>query len=285
MSIEGKNIVFTGRISIPRHEAQQLVNEHGGICGSSVSRNTDYLVVGEEPGTKLIKAKSLGIPTISEAEFHKLLGLTGELTGPTSIQEVSRETGIFVVIEEKPLTPEALFVILNSLTTYRCRFCNRQFQHWRDYPPYDTCSVCSALANPACLHCDSEPLFVQDFDLYHCTLCTIWFRAPYSPTVRQVKHHHMFQNHTSCPCGATIPTKPHYELVRLDNYNLAPQLVQEWHRRDEQLRQHRNTYQTMNNYLSTLSAEQIESLYQQYSKTGGIEESRQIGFGSPMKGG
>lgn len=73
MSIEGKVIVFTGRISRPRHEFQRMVGEHGGIAGSDVSRSTDYLVVGEKPGSKLFRAISLGIPSISEEEFLKLL--------------------------------------------------------------------------------------------------------------------------------------------------------------------------------------------------------------------
>jgi len=73
MSIEGKIIVFTGRISKPRHEFQRMVEEHGGIAGSDVSGNTSYLVVGEKPGSKLFRATSLGIPTISEADFLELL--------------------------------------------------------------------------------------------------------------------------------------------------------------------------------------------------------------------
>jgi hypothetical protein len=73
MSIQGKTIVFTGKISRPRHEFQRLVEEHGGIAGSDVSSNTDYLVVGEKPGSKLLRANMLNIRTISEEEFLKLL--------------------------------------------------------------------------------------------------------------------------------------------------------------------------------------------------------------------
>ena len=73
MSIQGKTIVFTGKISQPRHEFQRMVEEHGGIAGGDVSKSTDYLVVGEKPGSKLFKAASLGIQTISEDEFLKLL--------------------------------------------------------------------------------------------------------------------------------------------------------------------------------------------------------------------
>jgi len=73
MSIQGKTIVFTGKISKPRHEFQSLVEDHGGIAGLDVTRSTDYLVVGENPGSKLFRAVSQGIPTISEDEFLKLL--------------------------------------------------------------------------------------------------------------------------------------------------------------------------------------------------------------------
>lgn len=73
MGIQGKVVVFTGKISKPRHEFQQMVEEHGGIAGSDVTSKTDYLVVGEKPGSKLFRAASLGIKTISEDEFLKLL--------------------------------------------------------------------------------------------------------------------------------------------------------------------------------------------------------------------
>jgi len=73
MSLKGKIVVFTGKISKPRHEFQRMVEEHGGIAGSDVSSNTDYLVVGEKPGSKLFRATSLNIKTISEEDFMKLL--------------------------------------------------------------------------------------------------------------------------------------------------------------------------------------------------------------------
>lgn len=73
MSIQGKTIVFTGKISKPRHEFQRLVEEHGGIAGSDVSSHTDYLVVGEKPGSKLARADMLGIKIITEERFMELL--------------------------------------------------------------------------------------------------------------------------------------------------------------------------------------------------------------------
>lgn len=70
----GKTFVFTGSMSkYPRPDAEQIVRDLGGIASSSVSKNTDYVVVGEEPGSKYDKAKKLGVKTISEKEFLKLL--------------------------------------------------------------------------------------------------------------------------------------------------------------------------------------------------------------------
>ena len=48
---------------------------HGGKVASSVSKKTDYAVVGTDPGSKFDKAKELGVPILSEAEFEKLIGL------------------------------------------------------------------------------------------------------------------------------------------------------------------------------------------------------------------
>jgi DNA ligase (NAD+) len=68
--LEGKTIVFTGALqTLSRQEAQQWVEERGGRATSSVSKNTDYVVVGEQPGSKAEKAKTLNIPILSEQDF------------------------------------------------------------------------------------------------------------------------------------------------------------------------------------------------------------------------
>ena len=58
---------------MPREEAEDLIRHKGGKASSSVSANLNYLVVGENPGSKLAKAESLGVKIIDENEFLKLL--------------------------------------------------------------------------------------------------------------------------------------------------------------------------------------------------------------------
>ncbi|MBI1739789.1 MAG: NAD-dependent DNA ligase LigA, partial [Candidatus Koribacter versatilis] len=73
--LAGKTFVFTGELSnYSREQAGELVASHGGKVTSSVSKKTDYVVVGVEPGSKYDKAKSLGIAILDEAAFQKLLG-------------------------------------------------------------------------------------------------------------------------------------------------------------------------------------------------------------------
>jgi DNA ligase (NAD+) len=73
--LAGKSIVLTGTLAqLSREEATRLAEEAGARVTSSVSKNTDFVVVGESPGTKLDKARALGIETIDEAEFQKRVG-------------------------------------------------------------------------------------------------------------------------------------------------------------------------------------------------------------------
>ncbi len=75
LPLEGKSFVFTGALrSMKRSEAKKLVMALGGQVQSTVGRHTDFVVVGENPGSKLEKARQLGIKTISEDEFLELVG-------------------------------------------------------------------------------------------------------------------------------------------------------------------------------------------------------------------
>ncbi|MEA2032493.1 MAG: BRCT domain-containing protein, partial [Euryarchaeota archaeon] len=70
--LEGKTFVFTGRIAMPREEAKGIVERLGGKVASSVSKRTDYVVAGEEAGSKLDKAVRLGVKIIDEEMFMRL---------------------------------------------------------------------------------------------------------------------------------------------------------------------------------------------------------------------
>lgn len=72
--LKGKTFVFTGRFeNITREEAKEKIRELNGDISESVSKKTDFVVVGKEPGSKYEKAKELGVRTISEKEFFKIL--------------------------------------------------------------------------------------------------------------------------------------------------------------------------------------------------------------------
>ena len=71
----GTTIVLTGGLgSLSREEATRLAQEAGARVVSSVSKKTDFVVAGENPGSKLVKAEQLGVEVIDEAEFLKRLG-------------------------------------------------------------------------------------------------------------------------------------------------------------------------------------------------------------------
>jgi DNA ligase (NAD+) len=73
--LEGKTFVLTGELaSFTREEAKGMIRKAGGSVSSSVSRKTDYVVAGENPGSKLTKAKELRVKIISENEFRRMLG-------------------------------------------------------------------------------------------------------------------------------------------------------------------------------------------------------------------
>ena len=72
--LEGKKFVLTGSLpSMTRKEATDLIEKHGGSTSSSVSKNTDYLLAGESPGSKYNKAEELNVPILSEADLKNMV--------------------------------------------------------------------------------------------------------------------------------------------------------------------------------------------------------------------
>ena len=71
--LAGKTFVLTGALSVPRDAVARDIEAHGGRVTSSVSKSTDFVVVGEEAGSKLDKARKLGITTLDEHGLRRLL--------------------------------------------------------------------------------------------------------------------------------------------------------------------------------------------------------------------
>jgi len=246
LGIQGKTIVFTGRGSKPRYEFQMLVGEHGGIAGSDISKNTDYLVVGEKPGSKLARATMLGVPTISEEEFLKLLA-----GGTEAI--------------ETPLTSTQLAKLEEDMVTFTCLNCNKEYKQWNTLPNYETCPICEIFsASPSCPHCSDDPIFVTDFGLYHCRLCGTWFKAPYSIQSKCTKHIHLWLEprqtltgiRKTCPCGTSILLSQEDIEDSNRRYNEAPLLVKKWNE-ESRIRKKR---EELKNWFCSLTEEQIHQI-------------------------
>ena len=72
--IEGMKFVVTGKLpSMGRSEAAEIIKDNGGKVVASIAKNTDYLLCGEKTGTKLDKARALGVKVITEQQLLKML--------------------------------------------------------------------------------------------------------------------------------------------------------------------------------------------------------------------
>ena len=72
--LAGKTFVLTGTLdTLTREEAESTIERLGGKVSGSVSKKTSYLVVGTDAGTKLEKARALGVPTLTETELKALI--------------------------------------------------------------------------------------------------------------------------------------------------------------------------------------------------------------------
>jgi DNA ligase (NAD+) len=73
-NLAGKTFVLTGTLpTLSRNEAKKMIEDAGGKASSSVSKKTDYVVAGEDAGSKLTKAQELGVTVITEQELMELL--------------------------------------------------------------------------------------------------------------------------------------------------------------------------------------------------------------------
>ena len=74
-ALSGKQFVLTGSLeTLTRDEAKEKIAALGGRVTSTVSKKTDYVVVGADPGSKAEKAKKLGIETVTEKKLKQMLG-------------------------------------------------------------------------------------------------------------------------------------------------------------------------------------------------------------------
>ena len=72
--LSGKAVVFTGELKhYSRLQAEEIVRSLGGNASSSVSKQTDFVVIGENPGTKYDKARKLSVKIIDEEEFREMI--------------------------------------------------------------------------------------------------------------------------------------------------------------------------------------------------------------------
>lgn len=72
--LSGKTFVITGTLSKPRDHFKSLIELNGGNTSGSVSRNTSFVLAGEEAGSKLAKAEELQVKVIGEEEFLEMIG-------------------------------------------------------------------------------------------------------------------------------------------------------------------------------------------------------------------
>jgi DNA ligase (NAD+) len=98
---DGKSFVVTGTLSQPRDEIHAQIQAAGGRVTSSVSRKTDYLLAGEEAGSKLDKARALGVTILDEAGFRRMLA---ESPGPGEARLVEES---LLPSDELPESPPA----------------------------------------------------------------------------------------------------------------------------------------------------------------------------------
>jgi DNA ligase (NAD+) len=72
-SLAGKSFVLTGALSLPRNRVKDMIQDAGGTVASSVSKKTDFLVTGADPGSKLKKARELDVEILDENQLLEMI--------------------------------------------------------------------------------------------------------------------------------------------------------------------------------------------------------------------
>jgi DNA ligase (NAD+) len=76
LPLDGMTFVVTGTLpNFSRSEIKETIHRHGGRVTGTVSKKTNFVLTGDNPGSKLTKAQTLGVPIITEAEFIEMVGL------------------------------------------------------------------------------------------------------------------------------------------------------------------------------------------------------------------
>ena len=74
--LAGKTFVLTGGLdAFTRDEARRIIERLGGRVSSSVSKKTDFVVIGKDPGSKYRDARRLGVQTLNEKDFRRIIGI------------------------------------------------------------------------------------------------------------------------------------------------------------------------------------------------------------------
>jgi len=185
--------MFTGALSIVRREAQAVVTELGGLPGSSVNKRTDYLVVGDDYGSKFTTAQILGVKCIDEDEFWAMVSLAREESGLEillskeelkdfdSISEekwkyvfsknpnllILTEEGLLdlLKVEEKEEVPTKLYPPAESMTYYS----KENLEKW-----VQSGNVQPKLGSRVCPYCNYEIPYSTDSYYWYCFKCRLY---------------------------------------------------------------------------------------------------------------
>jgi hypothetical protein len=259
MDLKGKIVVFTGKISVTRDQAWALVEKAGGTAGSDISGNTNILVVGEKPGSKLTRAALLGIQIISEKEFFD------------SLKEDPQEDILVPLSKEELEDP-----ILISKDKWHTIF---QQKNTRIISSIIFEDILNNYPAPLCPNCSDEMVLIEDFGLYHCMFCGQWSQAHYSLYARSIKHHCL--THTISQnekqiikqcigCSRTIILRPEDIIEQEKRFKDAPILFQKLKEENlrikEKIEKDKKEQEVIDTYLKSLTPEQIEELRRQYNE-------------------